>query len=422
MLRGLKKSKLFKSFSVYIVANFFNSAIGLLLLPLFTHYLNPDDYGTLSLITTTIAVMSIIIMIGADGSLRREFYNFKGERYALFFTSSLFLCLVSFILLLAVCYFFGSYLLPFIQISEEWLYYSIVISLLTILPTVVMGQYRVEQNAKYYAFYSNAMTVVNMGLGIFLVAVLKMNFEGRGFSLLITNLIFTVIAVFILQKKKLFVTQFNREDANATFRYGLPLVPHQLGALILNYSDRYFIANFVNISATGLYNVGYTVGSIIGKVEGAFTTAYVPFLFEELSKNQLSADKKVVKVSWLFILALLVSTLALYGFSEVLFRYVIDQKYLEAKSFVLIISLGYFFSGCYKMVTGYIFYEKKTIYLTYLAVFNIIINLILNFFLIRNFGAMGAAYATLISFFLMFVITAFIANNVRKMPWFYFIR
>jgi len=417
MLKKYRKSKLLKSFSVYIFSNFFNSAIGLLLLPLFTHYLNPNDYGTLSLINTTIAIFSILIMVGADGSLRREFYNFKGYRYAEYFSSSVFTTILAFAITILLTLVGAKWLAPLAQIPTKWFLFSLVISGFSILPTILLGQYRVEQKAFSFAVFSNLMTLVNMGLGILFVVVLSMNYEGRGYSLILTNLIFCVISIVVLQKKKLFVKKLNKKDMKTSFRYGLPLIPHQIGSLIINFSDRYFIANLVSLTEAGFYNVGYTLGSVIGKVEGSFTHAFVPFLFEQLSKNSIEADKKVVKVSYLFLLGLLVSTFSLYFFSKIVFTYLIDVRYLPGEKYVLWISLGYFFSGCYKMAAGYIYYAKKTIYLTYLSIFNIVVNVLLNYFLISAYGAMGAAYATLLSFFMMFLITFIISWRLRPMPW-----
>lgn len=417
MLRNYLGNKLFKSFSVYVFSNLFNSAIGLLLLPLFTHYLNPSDYGILSLINTAVAIFSILIMVGSDGSLRREFYNSSGSKYSTYFSSSVFTTLIAFLLVVVVAIGTQHWIVPLSQIPSKWFFLSILISALSILPTILLGQYRLEQKAFSFAVFSNLMTLLNLGMGILFVAILNMNYEGRGYSLIITNIVFCVVSIVILRRKKLFGKNLVKQDMKASLNYGLPLIPHQVGSLLMNFSDRYFIANLVSLSEAGFYNVGYTIGSLIGKIEGSFTQAFVPFLFEQLGKNTPEADKKIVKVSYIFIAGLLISTVLMYFFSEIVYKYFIDAKYLPGKKFVILIGFGYFFSGCYKLFAGYIFYTKKTIYLTYLSVFNVVVNVTLNYFLISNYGTIGAAYATLISFFLMCLITFLISYKIRPMPW-----
>src|SRR5690606_37689933 len=115
-------------FSVYTLSNLLNSAVGFLLLPLFTHYLNPEDYGILSLLNTTIAIFSIIIMVGADSSLRREFYNFKGSRYAAYFSSSVVTTIIAFALTLLLALIGTKWLVSLAQIPARWFFWSLVIS------------------------------------------------------------------------------------------------------------------------------------------------------------------------------------------------------------------------------------------------------------------------------------------------------
>src|SRR5690606_27445429 len=139
--------------------------------------------------------------------------------------------------------------------------------------------------AKLFALLNNSLTIVNLILGVIFVAMLKWNFEGRAYSLLITNIIFAVISIVLLQRKNLVSKQIKTSNIKSSLNYGIPSIPHKLGALLINFSDKFFIINMVSISANGLYNVGYTVGSLVGKLEGAFSLAFTPILFEELKKN-----------------------------------------------------------------------------------------------------------------------------------------
>jgi len=174
----------------------------------------------------------------------------------------------------------------------------------------------------------------------------------------------------------------------------------------------------VGVDEAGIYNVGYAIAGIIGLMEGTFGYSYTPFLFEQLSKKCSKADNQVVKVSYFFVLALAAAVLLLYLSSGLIFHYFIDERYRGAQIYILWLAIGYFFSGCYKIMVGYIFYASKTIYLTYLSVINIVLNIALNFVLIGRLGAEGASLATMISYFVMFLITFFIANRIHPMPWF----
>jgi len=200
MIKRFRSSSLLKSFSVYVFSSFFNQGVNILLLPLFTYYLTPFDYGILSLVNTTISVVSIFVMVGADGAIRRQFYKLKGNEFAQFFISSLFTCLISFIvisiLIVATAWWLGS----LTHVPIKWILLSPVISFTSVLPTILLGLYRVEQKATSYAVVSNLMTLANLGLAIWLIVGAGMNYEGRLYSILVVNLVFSAISVFVIKK------------------------------------------------------------------------------------------------------------------------------------------------------------------------------------------------------------------------------
>lgn len=421
-IRKVSSSKLFKSFSVYVASNFFNQGVSFLLIPVFTYYFTPTEYGYLSLINTTVSLLAVFIMVGSDGAIRREFFKVKDEKYAKFFSSSTFITVVSFAVISLLTVIFALSFPLVLDIPRKWLLLSPVIAFTSILPTILLGQYRVKQQAGSFAVWSNTMTLANLGLAVLFVVGLKMNYEGRLYSTLLVNSIFFIAGAYILWKQGLINTNIRWEECKKSLKYGLPIIPHQIGAFIIAFSDRYFIAHFVSVAEVGIYNVGYLVGGIIGILEGTFGYAFTPFLFEALTEGSHAGKVRVVKLTYLFLIFLGFCVLALSMLSQLLFNLFIGEEFQRGQNFVFWVALGYFFSGCYKMVTGYIFYSGKTIYLTYLAIVNIVLSIGLNYFLISNYGAMGAAYAACISLFVMFLMTGFISNTIIKMPWFSFMK
>jgi|GEM_PF-503171 len=421
-VKSLAGKKLFKSFSVYVFSTVFNQGVSFLLIPFFTHYLLPSEYGTLSLVNTTVSLLTIFIMVGADGAIRRAFYKLKGDDYSSFFSSAFFTCIVAFGIISVLTGLFVLFYPGDTGIPMKWLLLSPVIAFTSVLPTILLGQFRVKQQAVSFAVVSNLMTIANLGLAIWFVAGMKMGYDGRLSALLIVNIFFFVLSYFILRRQRLLGAPISKEHCRGSLRYGLPIIPHHLGASIIAFSDRYFIAGLVDVPEVGIYNVAYMIGSIVGIVESSFSYAFIPFLFESLTDGSDTAKKKVVRLSYFFLAFLAVCVLGLYLTSGLLYDFFIDEDYHSGRHLVIWVAIGYFFSGCYKVFSGYIFYSGKTIYLTYLAIINIVVNVGLNYLLIGNMGSLGAAIATMISFFVMFCITAVAANKLQPMPWLAFLR
>lgn len=412
------RAGLFKSFSVYVFATFFNQAASFLLLPVFTHYLSPADYGVLSLINTTVSILTIFIMVGSDGAIRKYYYDLKGNEFARFFSSSVTVSIIAFVIVTLLTLIVSPWVSRWLNVPWQWFILTPVISFLSIFPSILQGQNRIQKQPAAYARFTNSFTVSNLLLGLFFVAVLQWGYAGRVISLLTVNFIFTGIAIYFLYKQQFFTGNIAREYIRKSLHYGLPLIPHASSALVLAYSDRIFITRMVkDMSELGIYNVAYTLGSTISILVTAFTLAYTPFLFENLKEGKPENHKKIVKVSYLLVGALLLGLCFLVILVRPIYKYFIDHHFAHGINYVFWIGLGSVFFGMYRLSAGFIFYYNKTKFLASLALVNVVINLVLNYLLIGTFGVIGAAYATLISYFLMFVLTFIITNKIVKMPW-----
>jgi O-antigen/teichoic acid export membrane protein len=133
--------------------------------------------------------------------------------------------------------------------------------------------------------------------------------------------------------------------------------------------------------------------------------------FTEKDKNE------IVKVTYIVILGLFLSLILLTLLSPLLFEYLIDKSYSGGVIYVFWTGLSYLLWGVYILFAGFIFYTKKTKQLGYLAVINVILNIVLNYFLILYFGAIGAVYATCLSFLVVAIFVVWRANSLFKLPW-----
>ena len=131
----------------------------------------------------------------------------------------------------------------------------------------------------------------------------------------------------------------------------------------------------------------------------------------------MSDKLMIVKISYLLMCMYLVFPILIYFVSPFIFNVFIDIRYHDSIIIAPLIALGYSFLGMYKLITLYIFYMKKTVILSSFTIVNGVINMILNYFFINAFGVLGAAYATIISMFLIFIVSFIISNRVYPMPW-----
>jgi O-antigen/teichoic acid export membrane protein len=138
---------------------------------------------------------------------------------------------------------------------------------------------------------------------------------------------------------------------------------------------------------------------------------------ERLANPTEKNKNEIVRTTYILLLAFLVILIISSLAAPLFFRLLVDPRYLGAVKYVFWVGLSYFFWGVYILFTGYIFYTKKTGFLGTLAILNIVLNLVLNYYLIQYFGALGAAYATCISFFVIAVLVVWKAVRLFDLPW-----
>ncbi len=409
--------KLFKSFSIYTGASFLQQAVAFLLLPIFTTYLSKYDYGMLGLINPVIAIVSMFIMIGSGGAIRQRYFVLDSDTFRSFFSNSVFTTFISFLLIFAIFSSFKSSFARITGIIPDWIIWIPVIAFLSILPKIILGLWQVEEQPIKFAIFSVSDTVLNLSLGLLLIVFFGYGFEGRLFGIIASSGLLTVISIIILSKKKLLFHKLSKKWLQSSLNYGFPLIPHAIGAYVVSYSDRFFIEKLVNIEEVGLYTVGYTIGNALGILNGAFVQAYSPFVFKMLKNPSKKNDIKIVRMAYLFILLSIFMLMLLYILTPLIFRYFIGEQFQSSSKYIIWIALGVFFHGLYKIVTVFIFYFEKTKYLMYLSFINVLLNLLLNYYLIYYFGAIGAAYATLISFIVLFLLTSIISYSIYPINW-----
>jgi O-antigen/teichoic acid export membrane protein len=210
---------------------------------------------------------------------------------------------------------------------------------------------------------------------------------------------------------------FNKLYIKNALSYGLPLIPHALAGTIFSMTDRLFITNMVGIEETGIYTVGFQVGSIIGILATSFNNAYVPWLYEKLKRNEKKINLKIVKLTYLYFIIILLLSILIGGVSKFLFQVFLGVNYLESAKYVIWIAISFALNGMYFMVVNFIFYAQKNKLLAITTFCASLLNFLFNYLFIKMNGPIGAAQATVLIYFLKFIVVWKLSSKIYRMPW-----
>jgi O-antigen/teichoic acid export membrane protein len=385
-------------------------------MPFLSHFIKPAGYGVLSLFNTYVMILAPLMSVVSYGLITVEYYQLKDKtEFSKLFSSIQFIPVFGFVLFLLPCFFLNSQLSPELELdygSGHWLLLLPVFSLFVTYNEVYLNYLVIQKRPGYFAVVSIARSIIEVGLTFLFVAVFKWGWEGRLYAWLIVVFLLFLQGFIYFRKEKVFNFRIDKRYIKAGLAFGFPLLLHTIGKFIINQSDRIFIAKMISLDEAGIYNVGYQVGSIMLILVTAFGSSYTPYLYERLSSPSPKSQQEIARTSLGFMFLLLIALACMTLLAPWFFRVFMDESYVSGTKYVFWTGLAYWFWGVYIIFSAYLFYFKKTKFLAFLAVFNVVVNIVLNYLLIQRFGALGAAYATAISFFLVMLLVVFRAQKV----------
>ena len=409
------KSKLVKTLGIYTLSNLIDKAIPFLLLPFLTRFLTKAEYGLLANYQSILQFVLPIIGINAASAYTKHYFNkdFDQDKYI---SACLRLLLITSILSLAGIYGLSSIIEEYTQVPKSIYWTVILYSFFHNFSDLLLAKWRVKYKATKFAIFKILRTSIEALLSILLILSFDQNWLGRIEAQVIACSIFGLIAYFLLKQDVKFSFKNIKVQISQIKKYGLPLIPHVLGAVIIGQTDKIFVTKMVGIDYNGVYSAAFQISMVMSLFSNSFNQAWVPWFFEQLNLKSNSINKKIVKITYFYIIGifLLISIFTLVG--PLLFK-ILGTEFRSGIDFFFWIILGFGFNAIYKMFVNYIFYTEKTIYIAYLAIGTAASNIVLNYFLIKEFGAIGAAYATTISFAIQLFATIIIATKTYKMPW-----
>jgi O-antigen/teichoic acid export membrane protein len=195
---------------------------------------------------------------------------------------------------------------------------------------------------------------------------------------------------------------FRKEHLKYIANYSFPLIPYALSGILLAQFDRIMINAAIDSSAAGLYSLGYAIGMLVYLVDHAVQTAFTPYYFEMMDKNEF---RKLDKITGRLFSLITLAALFLIFFAREIGEILADESFHEGLKVVPAVVVGYVFFSVFFFYGRLIGYEKKTYYSSILIVIAGVVNIILNAKFIPVYGYIAAAYTTLGSYLLLAVLT-----------------
>ncbi|MFT4599934.1 MAG: O-antigen/teichoic acid export membrane protein [Arenicella sp.] len=389
---------LIKEGGLYTIANLLTKGVSLLLIPFYTAYFTTEDYGIIDVLSVFGILLTTIFSLQLNQGLGRYVAERTVEEIDKKKIASTTILIITAIYLSigAIILFFPHKIADMLSTDETQI--PINTLRLAVLSTLFAGLFylfgvymRFLRRVKDFTILSFAYALSNIFLMMYLILIKKMGIEGIYIATLIISPIFIVISIYLLRKNIIFYV--GRIEFKQVFKYSAPLIPASIAYILMNSIDRFYIKEMLDFSEGGIYGIAFKFSTIITIIITGFTMAMNPIIFEN-HKNE-NAKGEIVKMFNFFFAIGSLGLIALSLFSyETLFIFT-NPEYYEAADIMPIMYFSVLMSGMGMFSLG-INIEKKTKVGAVIIIASALLNIVLNYYFVVNWGSIGAAISTLI--------------------------
>jgi O-antigen/teichoic acid export membrane protein len=400
--------------AVYGFGSLVSRFLAVLLLPVYTRYLTPADYGLIETLIALSAILTVLLAAGVKSAFFRFYFDEEDKRCVIrtsfWFTMAAGTAgLVGGLALAAPIseLLFGtSDHADLVRAAFVGLWAHVNYEQMTSL-------FRVEQRSGAYLI----ATLINLGLTVGATLVLVVALEQGPIGVIVGNFTGTLLvyAGLLVYRRDQLGLELDRPLLREMNRFGLPLVPSALFLWALNFSDRFFLVRLAGPREVGLYSIGVRMASAIILFLAAFRAAWPAFAYS-------IEDDREAKRAYSFVLTYIVvitswMALALGVLAPWLVRLLTTEEFYSAERVVAPLAFAAAAFGAYIVVVIGIGRARRTRSNWLITGAAAALNIALNLLLIPEFGMMGAAVATIGAYGALFLLMAWKAQTIYPVPY-----
>lgn len=416
----LAKSKMTRHSLVYTLSNFLNKLIPFLLLPLLTRFLEPYEFGLVSLFGALTTILFPLMGLNLQGAYIRSFYDQSINNHAYRF-QILILTILAFFVVFFVFWcslsIFGFEILS--DLPNNWLFGGCVFSLFFSIFQLQKAAWQIQQEVFRYAFFQNLKTLAEYTL---IVIALLFSFGSSGvvYSRILVTAVFGLTASLTIFKSDFpFYRNFSKkkEYTLKALAFGFPLLPHAFSGVINSAGSRIIISQTIGPTETAFVSIALQFGGIISMLLSSVHLAFTPWFYKSMAVRSKAQDLKIVKTTYFLFLVAIGAALLLICSSPLILRVMTTSTYWQATELIPWFVIAFTLQGMYIFLSVYILFSGKTYLLSLITFSSSAIYLVTAWFAALHLGSQGVAICYTLLMLIKFFLTWFVASRLIKMPW-----
>jgi O-antigen/teichoic acid export membrane protein len=409
-----------KDLGYYIPARVVPALTGIAAVVIYTRLLTPEQYGLYILAITTISITTSIAFEWLNRAIIRHFDEYRQRESLVEFYSTVVFSLIAISSLILFVWY------VVISLLTSWLIPEFVILLkiggLVLLTqagcTIILALKRASRESSRYALYSILKALSKLGIAVAFLYFLHLGPRGILWGMVISASSIVLWELYRLYTKQLLhVSVCSTKLFKQLLSYGLPLTGVSMASLVLASADRYMIGYFLGAGDVGTYSASYNMANMsVQFIAGILMLAAYPIVIQDFEQRGEDSTKRLLtKTTAMYIISIMPIAFGITALSKAVGSMFLGEGFQDAHKVIPWVAWGAFCFGLTQYIYKPFELRKKTNILLYFVFFAATLNIALNLYFIPQFGILGAAYSTLISY-VVYLLAAWMSSR-RILIW-----
>lgn len=380
----------------YLLSSVFTKGLALLLLPVYTRYLSPADYGILNSLNSIGQFLPILISLQLDSAFGRYFHEDKVDSTKLrrlFSTTYWFIAIWGGIMVFLALLSAPWWVDYFLEVPYSYLWLTFVPALFLQIGQLGTTFLRQSLDSKLTTSLEVGTALLSILVTLPLLIVAEMGVMARLIGGLVPAFFLFAFYSVYFKRRGLLEFTIDGKTLQKCFAYSLPLLPSVLAGWIGGQSDRLIVGHYGSQASVGLYSLAANLAVVLYVIQDAATQVVGPLSMSGLIHDKERTLHKMTLVNLQLWVLMLAACLGLSLFSGEIVAIFAARSYRDAAGILGILGFAYVLSCQYRNMTTIISLHNKTWLLTLGGFVQGFSSLLINFVFVPTYGYIAAAFA-----------------------------
>lgn len=402
---------------IYAGGTMLSQFLNVLLLPVLTRHLSQAEIGIFAYTTALCLFLNLVGTLSLNTYVLRSYFDCRTAeaRKSLFGTAFCFLAILN------TCLLAGELIIApkLLQATHSQVPFFpyVALALLTVPLDIVhqipLAYFRVREKASAFVLITTGQAFMNVALTLYFVLVRHTGVVGRYYAALAAGAVVLLFDLLLIGRVCAFTLKLGQ--IRSALRFSLPLVPYNLSYYVPILTDRLVLERYVPLGEIGIYSVGSAIATGMNALISGVYRAIEPTVYRAAGSATL--NDTVARLRRRMLYGFAVAGLFLSGLARELVTLIAGAKFVRSGEIVGLIAVSVVLRGATMPMDLYLVALKRTNLLLYGYAIGALASVLLNIFLIRLFGIVGAGLAGIGAALVTLFALGVFCNRVAGLPW-----